>query len=158
MVDCNGCLQCLRTIPRQSGMFSPQNAAPVVSRLALGFPFLSLTPIFCFCFGCASHVTSALHLTQRLTKKNDGTISHLGQIDHDLPVDHLPFTTVYITRTHLGRFSKPDCSTTKRVPVPTLNDTSSESSRRDVSCADQFGTGTIPTVEIPSTENRPRRM
>ena len=32
------------------------------------------------------------------------------------------------------------------------NDTSSESSRRGVSNADLFGTGTSPTVEIPSME------
>ena len=34
------------------------------------------------------------------------------------------------------------------------NDTSSESSRRDGSNADHFGTDTIPTVEISTTENR----
>ena len=38
-----------------------------------------------------------------------------------------------IYHTPLGRFSKLDCSTTKRVPIP--NDKSSESSRRDVSNA-----------------------
>ena len=50
-----------------------------------------------------------------------------------------PDTTVYdgVHHTPLGRFSKLDCSTTKRVPIP--NDTSSESSRRDVSNADLFG-------------------
>ena len=53
-----------------------------------------------------------------------------------------------------GGFSKLDCSTTKRVPIP--NDTSSESSRRDVSSADLFGSGTIPTVEISTMEDRPR--
>ena len=44
---------------------------------------------------------------------------------------------MYIAPT-LGRFSKLDCSTTKRAPVPivpTRNHTSSESSRRDVSNA-----------------------
>ena len=56
----------------------------------------------------------------------------------------------------LGRFSKLDCSTTKRVPVPIPNDMSSESSRRDVSNADTFGTDTIPTVEISIMQNRPR--
>ena len=54
----------------------------------------------------------------------------------------------------LGRFSKLDCSTTKRVPIP--NDAFSESSHRDVSNADRFGTGSIPTVEISRMENRPR--
>ena len=65
-------------------------------------------------------------------------------------------TTVYITHhTPLGRFSKLDCdcSTTKRVPVPIPNDTSSESSRRDVSNADLFGTSIFPTaVEMSSME------
>ena len=54
----------------------------------------------------------------------------------------------------LGRFSKLDCSTIKTVPIP--NETSSESSRRDVSNAQLGGTGTIPTVEISTMENRPR--
>ena len=40
------------------------------------------------------------------------------------------------------------------VPIP--NDTSSESSRRDVPNADLFATGTIPRVEISTMENRPR--
>ena len=43
--------------------------------------------------------------------------------------------------TPLVRFSKLDCSTTKRVPRP--HDTWSESSRRDVSHDKLFGTGTI---------------
>ena len=38
------------------------------------------------------------------------------------------------------------------VPIP--NDTSSESSRRDVSMIDLFGTGTIPTVVISIMEDR----
>ena len=47
----------------------------------------------------------------------------------------------------LGRFSKVDSSTAKRVPKP--NDTSSENSRREVFNADLFGTDPIPTaVEI----------
>ena len=54
----------------------------------------------------------------------------------------------------VGQFSKSDCSATKRVPAP--NDTSSESSRRDVSNADYFGAGAIPPVEISTMENRPR--
>ena len=50
--------------------------------------------------------------------------------------------TVYdgVHHTPLGRFSKLDCSTIKIVSIP--NDTFSESSRRDVSGADLFGTGT----------------
>ena len=48
-----------------------------------------------------------------------------------------------------GRFSKLDGSTTKRVPIP--NDKSSESSRRDVSDADSYGTDTIPTIVEIST-------
>ena len=58
-----------------------------------------------------------------------------------------------ITQSHyhapLERFSKLDCSTAKRVPIP--NDSSSESSRRDVSSADLLSTDTavnIPTVEV----------
>ena len=49
----------------------------------------------------------------------------------------LPCTIVYIAPP-LRSFSKLDCSTTKGVPI--LNDsiTASESSRRDVSTADQF--------------------
>ena len=46
----------------------------------------------------------------------------------------------------LVRFSKLDCSTTKRVLI--LNDMSSESSRRDVSSADLFGTGTISSHRV----------
>ena len=53
--------------------------------------------------------------------------------------------------TPLGRFSKVDIAATKRVPIP--NDASPESSRRDVSNADVFSTGTRPTaVEISSME------
>ena len=68
-----------------------------------------------------------------------------------------PVVAVYrirrcISHTPLGRLSKPDCSTTKRGAIP--NDTSSESSRRDISNADIFGTVTAPTVEIPSMENQ----
>ena len=59
-----------------------------------------------------------------------------------------------VYHTPLGRFSKVDCSTTKRVPTP--NDTSSGSSPRDISNPDLLGTGTIPNVEISSTENRAR--
>ena len=43
----------------------------------------------------------------------------------------------------LGGFRKLDCSTTKRVPVPIPNDTSSESSRRDVSNAVLFSAPTL---------------
>ena len=46
---------------------------------------------------------------------------------------HLSYTTVYVTYP-LGGLSKFACSTTKEAPIP--NDTSSESSRRDVSNAD----------------------
>ena len=65
-------------------------------------------------------------------------------------------TTVYITP--LGRFPKLDCSATKRAPiVPIPNDTSSaESSRRDISNADLFGTDPVSIVEmsIASVENQ----
>ena len=57
----------------------------------------------------------------------------------------------------MGRFSTLDYSTAERVPVP--NGTSSESSRRDVSSADLFGTDNGPTVwsvEISTMENWPR--
>ena len=74
----------------------------------------------------------------------------------------LLYTTVcYVYHTPLGRFSKPDCSTNKRVPlVPIPSDTSSESSRRCVSNADLLDTATAPTtvVEITATENQPRGM
>ena len=63
------------------------------------------------------------------------------------------YTTAFITP-RCGGLSNLDCSTTKRVPAP--NDTSSESSRRHVSNAGLFGTGTTPTVEIASMEHRPR--
>ena len=59
-----------------------------------------------------------------------------------------------VYHTPLARLSKLDCPTTKRVPIP--NDAFSESSHRDVSNADRFGTGSIPTVEISRMENRPR--
>ena len=59
-----------------------------------------------------------------------------------------------VHHTPLGCFCKVDCSTTKRVPIP--NDMSRESFRRDVSRVDLFGTGSILTVEISTTENRPR--
>ena len=59
-----------------------------------------------------------------------------------------------VYHTHLGRFSELDCSKIKRVPIP--NDTSSESSWRDVSNVDLFGTGTVSAVKISGMENRPR--
>ena len=40
------------------------------------------------------------------------------------------------------------------MPIP--NDTSSESSRRDISNADLFGNETIPIVQMSSMDNRPR--
>ena len=58
------------------------------------------------------------------------------------------------THTHLGRFFKLDCPTTKRVPC-TERCTPSESSRRYVSSALPFifgNDGTIPTVEMSSME------
>ena len=68
---------------------------------------------------------------------------------HDIPVKD----GLYHTPTTLRRFCKLECSTTKRVPIP--NDTSSESSRRDVYNAD-LDTDTIPTVETSTMEHRPR--
>ena len=62
------------------------------------------------------------------------------------------YTTVCIT-SPLERFSKLDCSTTNRVPMP--NDTSSESSWRDVSYADLFRTSIILTVEISTMKIGP---
>ena len=66
------------------------------------------------------------------------------------------YTSKYHYNTPLERFSKVDCSTTKRVPIP--NDTFPASSGRDVSIADLYGTATtIPTIPtIPTMENRPR--
>ena len=63
--------------------------------------------------------------------------------------------TVYYDGVHIhtsGEVSTLDCSTTKRVPIP--NDRPSKGSGRGVSNADFFGAGTIPTVEISTTENR----
>ena len=59
----------------------------------------------------------------------------------------VPYTTVYITPP--GGFPKLDCSTTKRVTIPT--DASSESSRRD---AVLFGADTVPTVEISTSSGQ----
>ena len=55
----------------------------------------------------------------------------------------VPYRAGYMTHPW-SVLSKIDCSTTKRVPIP--NDTSSESSRRDVYNADPIGTDTIPTM------------
>ena len=60
-----------------------------------------------------------------------------------------------VYHTPLGRFSKIDCPKTTRASIPI--DTSSESSRRDVSNASLLGIDTIPTaVETSTMENRPR--
>ena len=64
------------------------------------------------------------------------------------------YATVY-KDTPLGRFSKLDFSTSKRLPIP--DDASSESSRRDVPNAGLSGADISPTAEISSMENRPRR-
>ena len=61
-----------------------------------------------------------------------------------------------VSHTPLGRFSKLNFSATKRAPMP--NDTSSESSRVDVSKADLFDTDTIPTAGMSTMENRPRTL
>ena len=70
---------------------------------------------------------------------------------------HHPHTTVVNITPPSGRFSNPDCSTIKRVPIP--NDTSSESSPRDVSNADHFFgpdiVPTVPAVEMSTMDNRP---
>ena len=58
----------------------------------------------------------------------------------------------YACHTLLGRISKLDCSTTKGAPIP--NETSSESSRRNVFSADPFGTDIIPTVEVSTKKIR----
>ena len=58
-----------------------------------------------------------------------------------------------VYHTPLRRFPKLDSSATKRVPIP--NGTSSESSRREVSNAELFGTDTISTMETSTMENRP---
>ena len=52
----------------------------------------------------------------------------------------IPYTTVFITPSW-GRYSKLDCSTNKRVPIP--NDTSAESSRRDASNVEPFWPSTL---------------
>ena len=64
-----------------------------------------------------------------------------------------------VCHTPLGRFSKVDCLTTKRAPIP--NGTSAERPLIDAFNADLFGSDTIPTinttaVEISTMENRPR--
>ena len=96
--------------------------------------------------------------------RTPSSISYYGCEMVDYQIDHSGTspTTVYggvyagVYHTPLGRFSKLDCSTAKRVAIP--NDTSSESSRRDVCIADLFGIDPIPTVEISTTENRPREL
>ena len=62
-----------------------------------------------------------------------------------------------LQRTPLGRFSKVELSTTKMVPVVLIrNYTSSESSRRDVSNTDLFGTDTISSCG--DFDHRPWRI
>ena len=80
-----------------------------------------------------------------------------GNVRNKTVLYPLPRMTVcYVYHTTLGRFSKVDCSTTKRVPtVPTPNDTSSESSQPDVSNAELVGTDPIPAVDISTMEIRP---
>ena len=70
------------------------------------------------------------------------------------PVSTGPHTAVYIPMSPppLGLSSKLDCSTAKRVPTP--NDASSGSSRRDVSDAVLFGADTIPTLEISTSSGQ----
>ena len=63
-----------------------------------------------------------------------------------------------------GAVSQAGLLDNKRVPVPRPHDTSSESSRRDASNADVFGTATIPTIQttnintmkLSTMKNRPR--
>ena len=62
----------------------------------------------------------------------------------------LPYTTV-VYYTPLEFFSKLDCSTTKRVPIP--NDTSPQSSRWDVSSAELCGTR--PTAILKKNRRSP---
>ena len=64
-------------------------------------------------------------------------------------------TVCMVHYTPLGRFSKVDCSTTKRVPIP--NDTSSESSRRDAFNTDLSAPtlSQLLSVEISTIKNRP---
>ena len=83
-----------------------------------------------------------------------------GNVRNKTVLYPLPRMTVcYVYHTTLGRFSKVDCSTTKRVPtVPTPNDTSSESSQPDVSNAELVGTDPIPAVDISDHGNPPRRV
>ena len=71
-----------------------------------------------------------------------------------LPASKMATVRDGVYHTTLRRLSKPNFSTTKWAPIS--NDTTSESSRRDVSNAHRSGTGTIPTVEISTMENRPR--
>ena len=56
--------------------------------------------------------------------------------------------------TPLGRFTKLDCPTKTRAPIPKY--ASSETSRRDVSVADLYGADSIRTVEILTMERRTR--
>ena len=62
---------------------------------------------------------------------------------------------VYI-HTPLRWFSELDFSTSKRVLIP--NDTYSESSRRDDSNTELYGTDTIPTAEISTMEKSAQRV
>ena len=71
---------------------------------------------------------------------------------------HLP-RILFHTHTHTtgAVFEARLLDTTKRVPVPIPNDTSSESPWRDVPSADLNGTDNIPTaVEMLTMEKRPR--
>ena len=63
-------------------------------------------------------------------KKRITIIQHSHKKEAMLPTCHqLTQLDDSVDHTPLGRFSKVDCSATKRVPIP--NETSSESSRRD---------------------------
>ena len=65
-----------------------------------------------------------------IKKKRITIIQHSHKKEAMLPTCHqLTQLDDSVDHTPLGRFSKVDCSATKRVPIP--NETSSESSRRD---------------------------
>lgn len=65
-------------------------------------------------------------------------------------------STVGVSDSPVGRFSKLECSTTISVPYRTTRCTSSEGPRRDVSNADLLDTDTILSVEILSMKIRPK--
>ena len=109
------------------------------------------------CNGVTHNFFSSLLFFRRRTHAAIGA-ALFGQTSSDCRGSYVDLCTAYdgVYHASLGPFPKLDCSATKRVPVPILNDTSSEGSGRDDSGTVFFGTDTILSVEISTMENRPR--